>query len=295
MNLPNFLCIGTQKSGTTTLHNILRQHPDIFLPDNKEAHFFDIEECYNMDVEWWFRKFFSNYSAEKIIGAFTPEYLFYEEVPSRIKKHLGENLKILILLRNPVERAYSHYLMSVNRVYESLNFIDAIKHESERIKKNEFGRNHFSYISRGLYSDQILRYLNIFNSTNIFYCIFEDDIIVNMEKTIPKILNFLGVKQMDLDINIKSNMASHPRSKLLNNQLFKYRFLKNILKPFIPNPEKRKKIINIVNSYNQKSINRPKLNDNVKQLLMQKYFFNDIIKLEKIINRDLSGWHKFNE
>ena len=72
----NFFCVGAQKAGTTTLHNILIQHSDIYLPKEKEARYFDKEDIYNNGIEWYINTFYSNYSGEKICGSITPEYLF---------------------------------------------------------------------------------------------------------------------------------------------------------------------------------------------------------------------------
>ena len=88
MKVIDFVCVGTQKAGTTTLHDILKNHKDIFLPKSKEAYFFDIDEHYQKGMNWWFKTHFSSYLNEKIMGVMTPEYLYYEEVPERIYKTL---------------------------------------------------------------------------------------------------------------------------------------------------------------------------------------------------------------
>ena len=85
----NFICVGTQKAGTTTIHDILKNHQDIFLPEKKEAHFFDIENRYKKGLNWWKKEFFSSYGGEKSVGVFTPEYLYYDEVPKRILSNLS--------------------------------------------------------------------------------------------------------------------------------------------------------------------------------------------------------------
>ena len=76
MHVPNFICLGTQKAGTTTLHDILQQHPDIFLPPGKEAHYFDREERFEKGLKWWIDTYFSYYNNEKIMGVMQPEYLY---------------------------------------------------------------------------------------------------------------------------------------------------------------------------------------------------------------------------
>lgn len=115
----NFLCIETQKAGTTLLYEILRLHPEIFLPHDRR-HFFDLDEHYNKGIEWY-KQFFQNSEHYKIIGTITPVYLFFEYVTERIKDTLDTDIKFLIILRNPIDRAYSHYWMSFKRGYETLS------------------------------------------------------------------------------------------------------------------------------------------------------------------------------
>ena len=95
MTLPNFMCLGAAKSGTTTLYDILRQHPDIYIPAFKEPHFFDIPENYKNGIEWYKRNYFRN-ANKKIIADFTPSYFFEKEAPKRIFKNLGRDMKFLV-------------------------------------------------------------------------------------------------------------------------------------------------------------------------------------------------------
>lgn len=104
---PNFICLGAQKPGTTTLHDILKQYPEIFLPKDKEAPFLIVSEAYDKGVGWWLNHYFSDYNNESILGVMTPEYLYYEEVPNRILESCGPDVKLIIILRQPLDRAYS--------------------------------------------------------------------------------------------------------------------------------------------------------------------------------------------
>jgi hypothetical protein len=104
----SFYCIGTQKAGTTTLHDILKTHSQIYLPENKEAHFFDRNDRFNKGINWYLNYFFSSVKNEKAIGSFTPEYIFFPKVAKRIYESLGTNIKFIVILRNPVERAISN-------------------------------------------------------------------------------------------------------------------------------------------------------------------------------------------
>jgi len=287
--LPSFICVGAQKAATTSLHDILRKHPDIFLPERKEAHFFDNDERYQKGLDWWKNTFFSNYNNEKVIGVMTPEYLFYEEVPLRIYEDLGKDTKIIIILRNPVDRAYSHYLMSLRREFENLSFQKAIELENDRIK-DTFGRNHFSYISRGLYYEQVSRYYNLFGKDNVKVYLFEEDFIKNKNHMINDIQDFLEVPNIELNIDIKSNKATTAKYKVINSFLMKESFLKNIARKLISASSMKEKIYNFLSSLNQKEFIYKKLTTEEKKSITIKFFREDINKTAQLIDRDLSEW-----
>lgn len=287
--LPSFICVGAQKAATTSLHDILKNHPDIFLPERKEAHFFDNDERYQKGLDWWSNTFFSNYNNEKVIGVMTPEYLFYEEVPLRIYKDLGKDTKIIIILRNPVDRAYSHYLMSLRRGFENLSFQEAIELENDRIK-DVFGRNHFSYISRGLYYEQVSRYYNLFGKDNVKVYLFEEDFIKNKHHMINDIQDFLDVPNIELNIDIKSNKAMTAKYKVINSFLMQESFLKNIARKLIPASSMKEKTYNFLTSLNQKEAIYKKLTTEEKRSITNKYYREDINKTAQLIDRDLSEW-----
>jgi len=291
VNLPNFLCVGAQKAGTTSLHNILRQHPDIFLPILKEAHFFDTEESYEKGIDWYKDTFFYNYKSEKAVGAITPDYLYFNKVPNRILKHLGNDVKLIFLLRNPVDRAYSHYLMNRRRDGEEITFEEAVRIEIEKIKKNEFNDSRFSYIGRGLYAKQIKRYLDIFQRKNMYFVMFEEDFIQKREVTIKKLLEFLDVKNQSLNINIKSNIATLPRIEPLKNLLCKPNVMRKLGKAYLP-INLRVNIRKGLKKINQRQHQYEKLDPTFRAYLIETCFMEDINLLQGIIKRDLSNWLK---
>ena len=97
MSLPNFMCIGAAKCGTTSLYDILKQHTDVFIPSFKEPHFFDISTVYENGISWYEKTYFRGVKEEKCIGDFTPTYLFDKNAPQRISSNLGNNLKFIII------------------------------------------------------------------------------------------------------------------------------------------------------------------------------------------------------
>lgn len=172
-SLPNFLCVGAQKAGSTLLYYLLDQHPEIYLAKGKELHFFNRDENYNKGVEWY-SEHFAGSENYKRIGEATPDYNYYDEAPGRIYETLGKDIKLIFMLRNPVERAYSNYWMSFRRRREKLSFEKAIISEWSRIKKGAYEKQYFGYLNRGFYGKQIKRYLEYFPKENIKVFIFEE-------------------------------------------------------------------------------------------------------------------------
>ena len=126
--LPDFLCVGAQKSGTSLLYRLLNQHPEIYLAKGKEIHFFNRDENYNKGIEWY-SEHFAGSEDYKRVGEVTPDYNYVPTVPGRIYKTLGKDIKLIFMLRNPVDRAYSNYWMSFRRGHERFSFEKAIIHE----------------------------------------------------------------------------------------------------------------------------------------------------------------------
>jgi len=287
--LPNFICPGAQKSATTTLHDILIQHPNIYLPENKETHFFDKDEKYDKGIDFYLNEYYSDIKNEKIIGDITPGYMFFEDSVKRIYNTLGDNIKIIFMLRNPVERAYSHYWMSYRRTYESKSFEKGIELEQERIKKCYFNRSHFSYIERGYYARQIKRFLEFFPKENMKFVIFED-FINNTENSIEDILSFLNLDDdYYLKMNKKSNAAFLPKFRKITEFLRKPPNIVKKLSSVLPIKAKSK-IVKAINKINQQDFDKPKMKTVTKRKLINVYY-KDIRELENIINKDLSLWY----
>jgi hypothetical protein len=288
--LPNFICPGAQKSATTSLHDILIQHPDVYLPECKETHLFDKKEKFNKGLDFYKDKFYSDVKAEKIIGDITPIYMYLEKIPRNINNLLGDDIKFVFMLRNPIERAYSHYWMSYRRGYETEPFKKAIKLEKERINKGAFERSHFSYIDRGFYSKQIKNFLKYFPKENMKFIIF-DEFINNKKVILEDIFSFLNLKLIDdIELEQKSNTAFLPKYDIFNKFLNKPPILiKNIANIFPK--EIKKSIVSFIKDKNKKDFEKPELNKKIKSDLIN-VFKPDVKELEKIIDKDLSFWFK---
>ena len=191
--LPEFLGLGTQKGGTTTLHRLLEQHPDVYLPACKEVHFFD----QNHDAgEGWYRNHFANAKAHQTSGEITPFYLFHPDVPGRIH-NLLPTARMVVLLRDPVERTISQLFHARKRGFETLEPADALAAEPERLQSGDpVSLQKHSYISRSRYLEQLDRYEALFPCEQLLI-LRSEDLFSTPERIWQQLLSFLELKPMD--------------------------------------------------------------------------------------------------
>ncbi len=289
--LPNFLCIGAQKTGTTTLYQILKEHPDVTVSrPRKETKYFYRDEEYKLGLEFY-SKFFSYEKPKKAIGEFDPDYLYFPYVAERIYNDLGTDVKFIVMFRNPVDRAYSQYLMSIHKGMEKLSFEEALKHEMKRIEKGgRIEKNNFSYISRGLYDEQLSRYFKFFSKENFLFINYDEEFKNDLAGTLNKICNFLGIAQLELNINIRANEASKVKSETLRNLVRKNNPIKRMLLKFISDPELKRKIRKKILNWNRTNIKVVPLGENIRKELYQDYFSSSIEHLEKLTGENFSSW-----
>ncbi len=285
--LPNFLGVGAQKSGTTTLFHLLVAHPDIYMPRRKEARFFCNTRKFKKGISWYEKTYFSGWRGEKAVGEISPSYMVFERVPERIYSTLGPHIKLIFILRNPIDRAYSHYLRSVKNCREHESFERAIELEKERLEKlGDYALKHFSYVTRGFYDVQIKRFLKYFPKENMFIALF-DDLVMDPESLIKRLYSFLGV---DPDFKhpyprIIANKDALPRVWFIR-RIMTNKKLRKILFPFkgLRAWAKRKE-----RKWNLKPVELPPMDERVRRKLAG-IFRPHIVELEGLIERDLSHW-----
>ena len=191
--LPKFLGLGTQKGGTTTLHRLLEQHPDVYLPACKEVHFFD----QNHDAgEGWYRNHFANAEDHQTCGEITPFYLFHPDVPGRIH-NLLPTARMVVLLRDPVERTISQLFHARKRGFESLEPADALAAEPGRLQSGDpVSLQKHSYLSRSRYLEQLGRYEALFPRKQLL--ILRSEYMFSTPECIwQQLLSFLALKPID--------------------------------------------------------------------------------------------------
>ena len=214
---PKYIIIGTQKGGTTSLYSYLIEHPNILPAFKKEIHFFDNNFYKGMR---WYRKHFPIrfyyqfkkyiYNQNFITGEASPDYMFNPFAAKKVYSVLP-NLKIIVLLRNPVDRAYSHYHMNLRRGFETLSFENSIKKSLElndkykqrllnslieKKKRDILFYPKYSYLSRGKYIEQIKTWFENFPKDNILI-IRSEDFYNNIPQTLKIVLKFLDIPYWD--------------------------------------------------------------------------------------------------
>ena len=215
----NFVIGGTQKGGTSALDSFLRQHPQICLPnDLKEIHFFDREEMFrssNPDYEKYHAHFQPRVE-HRAIGEASPIYMYWNAAPSRISAY-NPQMKWILILRNPVDRAYSAWNMERQRGADQLSFEEAIAREPERCREAlPLQHRVYSYIDRGLYAGQIRRLFNIFGRDNCLV-LLNEDLESEHDKTLRDVFGFLGV---DESVKVPQNRVfQHDYEQLLDAKL----------------------------------------------------------------------------
>ncbi|MDR4507105.1 MAG: sulfotransferase [Candidatus Brocadiaceae bacterium] len=293
VKLPNFLIVGAAKCGTTSLYAYLKQHPHIFMPENKEPCFFSFAEQDENNATdtfkrlWVIRNFdtyanlFEEAKKSQIVGEASTTYLYlYEETIKNIKKyHPGwKELKIIIILRNPAERAFSHYLT------DSAGFGMSFKEVIEKWKSKQLSR-FYNYIDYGFYYNQIKAYKDTFDQVKIY--LFED-LETNSTALVRDIVGFLELDTFfNIETNIRYNVSMDSKKKLLSNLIYKNNLFKSIVKILLPKDTRQALRNRIVENFSKK----PQLESHDRKFLNEVYK-DDILKLQGLIDRDLTHWIK---
>lgn len=216
--LPTFLIIGAQKGGTTSLHAYLCEHPRVAPPVTKEVHFFDHELRRGLG---WYRAHFKRGSEPGVLsGEATPYYLFHPLVPARVAGVLPD-CKLIVVLRNPIDRAFSHHNHERALGFERLGFEPAIEAESERLAGEEeriladpayrsFAHQHHSYLSRGRYAEQLERWLACFDRDQMLV-LSAEELFAEPGGVVHDAQEFLGLEaRMPTDLAAKNARAYAP-------------------------------------------------------------------------------------
>lgn len=288
--LPNFLCVGASKTGTSSMHQILKQHSEIFLPDEKETHFF--HKNYEKGIDWY-TGFYKNLKNEKAIGEICPTYIYNNESPERILKLLGKNVKLIFIFRNPADKMFSNYKMNTALFEEKKSFNEAFELDKIKIKNKEDYHVAFHYIRKGFYNEQLKNYLDFFPKSNMLFLIYEKDFGDDTQTTYIRIQKFLKVNYENLYSDIKQIPGQAVKNKNFNKLLNTPNTINQLVKKIIPNKKIRIKIKNALAKRNKKifEVDKSQLEE-LRSHLINDIYKNSILELEELIETDLSIWYK---
>lgn len=213
----DFLVVGAQKAGTTSVHDWLAAHPGIALPVHKETRFFADPERFAKGAGWY-RAQFPRSTGGKVIGEVDPEYLYRPGAAANIRA-LSDAERFVILLRHPLKRALSQYFMARRRGYEKHDFCEALRLERARLGDDPegFAADHLGYTARSLYGDQVARFREHFPQAQFLF-LRSDEL---GEAAYRRICAFIGVEPAleTVDFEARSNAASEARSAFLRDAI----------------------------------------------------------------------------
>ena len=286
----DFFIVGSPKAGTTSLYHYLNEHPQVEMSSQKEPNYFSDLAIQHQQIYYYtkrvnqlerYHELFKNKSQNMIFGEGSVSYLFYKNVAADIKEY-NPKAKIIIMLRNPIDRAFSHYLMDYRLGFVTESFEDIINKKSSHKNAHLFYQQ---YIEVSQYTKQIERYIKEFNIHQILFIDYED-FKDDAGKVVKRVYNFLGIESgFKAEINKKYNTFTMPNNKCIR---FLYSFipLRKSLSYLIPQV-----VINSINNVFFKKDKQSELLSNTRKQLKQ-FFSEDVKALSLLLNKDFSKWIK---
>lgn len=296
--VPDFYVVGAAKAGTTSLWHYLKQHPGLFLVSDfkhKELAYFASD--HGMSNRDQYTSFFKEANPNQLIGEVCNSYLTDLKSATLIKEEVPK-AKIIIILRDPIQRAKSLWRWMLQEGYETIDdFNMALIEEENRINDSEFKQNNahgnywnFMYKASGLYYNQVKRYYDVFGKDNCFVCLF-DELESNTESLMQRMYNFLELKEEHIQIEYKiqnvSGSVRFPKfQRFLRQTAPKIRDKMSLPKGLLSKPINYLLKKNKTNKKQKISLDKEILNS------IESYFREDINKTAKLIDKDLSKWLK---
>ena len=272
------ICVGAQKAGTTLLYDHLKNHPDINRTKNKELHYFD----YGIDhSESEYRRYFEGNN--RINLDITPAYMFYATAIESIAKVLPkERVKLLVILRDPIERALSHYKMNIQLGIEENTIERAFEIEADGLFgcNSEYEMRKYSYLARGRYYHQVKNILMHFEPSQVYILEFKD-FVLNQQSEINKVCGFLNISEIDVE-NKVSGRGVNIRSTYIHRLARKAR-------NHIPLNSDHVLYNSLVKFYHKVNTRTRDDLDNEFRKKMKEYFSDDNQKLSELIGLDLKN------
>ncbi|MGF1640786.1 MAG: sulfotransferase [Rhodospirillales bacterium] len=284
---PDFFLVGAMKAGTSSLYNYLGKHPNVFVPKPKEPHFFVCDSCRQRRLlisssiasESRYRDLFRDAGDDQLVGDFSVSNLWCESAAQRIADRVPD-AKIIAVLRNPIERCLSHYVMCVQQGLEHRSFSEAIDAEIT-------GRDRsFGYVEVGRYATQLARYDSVFRDGQT-RVLFYDDLVRNKVSLLDEILMFIGVegtipaREIDFSANTGGRLRGGLFAVLYKNRKYYLPYLSKV----VPKSRRAK----VRDALFIERSRYPSMTDRDRARLASVYA-SDIEALTRRTGRDLSGW-----
>ncbi|WP_339784415.1 MAG: sulfotransferase domain-containing protein [Imperialibacter sp.] len=289
-NKQKVFLIGAPKSGTTSLHYLINYHPNICLSKYKETRFFLDDELFSEGVNFFYNKYFDKSAlSEKIqyIGESTPAYLGNAHiVAKRIQETFkNDDLKFIVILRNPTDRAWSNYLHRKVNLVELKSFREAVDEDINGLRDGKpiFHR----YFSCGLYSIQLKAWFKCFSPSK-FLILFYDE-LKDETKLLEKIFDFLKIPPIGrLEFTKKLNVSSQPRSLYLSS-LVRNSGLGKLFRKIVPKHKQHMVRTFVRKLIKKKARFREEMPKELRDYMVRLYK-SEILNLEELLSRDLSEW-----
>lgn len=281
---PNFFIVGASKSGTSSLYEYLRQSPDVFMSPIKEPRFFNSSQYGNwagkierISDKTKYLKLFEKANTEKAIGEASPSYLQDPNSAELIHQQIHD-AKIIIILRDPTQRAFSHYLMDKSEGREKRSFYKLVSNELKK-KYGHIDQHHV--IELGLYVEKVKRFLAFFGKNNVKILFFEE-FVKDTKKSVEQVLDFLQVNPV-LPPNIEKiyNAYGIPRGKM-GQYILNSKTLAKLSNKFLSRTLK----VKLKDKFLLKKVPKPKIPKSAQKLL-QEFYRQDAKQLEQLIGRKL--------
>jgi hypothetical protein len=303
LGLPDFFIVGAAKSATTSLFAYLKQHPKIFLAERKEMYFLAFnglsprfkltDGTFHPEVGCTREEYFETYKNSPegcLLGDVSTWYLYFHEtvIKNIISLYGGQarKAKIIIVLRNPIERAWSHYCMHQRTGIINIPFLEAITSDSFKSQLKDGYYPSYDYIGFGMYSRQVKAYMENFDDVKVLLL---EDLRDDAEAKINEIVQFLGLEPVGhLDTGKRLNVSGTPKSSLaavISHLVYKRNVLKKIIRPLLPRDLRYRLKMGVSRFLFKKNPLKPEH----RQVLMDIYR-DDILRLQKLLDRDLSKW-----
>lgn len=295
---PNFFIAGAAKSGTTSLHHYVSFHPQVYMSEIKEPHYFCNDQFphefsgpgdqgFSRNRLRTLEQYIQLFEAGKdmtIRGESSVYYLYFPHVAERIYQ-FNPDAKIVLVLRNPADRAFSAYMHTVRDGRETLSFEEALHQEATR---RDMGYQPlWWYRELGLYSIQVERYLRMFSQKQLKIILYED-LSDDTERVIYDIWRFLGLKQdITIDPSVRLNESGVPISRSMYNFFAKPNPVKELLKKVLPTTFHQR----LGQQAKLMTLQKLSMNETTKKNLIN-FYSHDMMKLQSMIERDLSHWTK---